>query len=107
MGYDPELDTSPELDPDAVSYYLIVISILRWMIKLGMIDRITEVLLLSSHVALPREGHLDATMHDMSHVCQRYNPNWCVIFYTKKYIAVSLRNVIGQSSIGMPRRLYP
>ena len=41
-GYhDPELDTSPELDPDAVSYYLTIISILRWMIELGRIDIIT------------------------------------------------------------------
>ena len=23
MGYDPELDTNPELDPDAASYYLL------------------------------------------------------------------------------------
>ena len=29
MDYDPELDISPELDPDAVSYYLTVIDILR------------------------------------------------------------------------------
>ena len=26
MSYDPELDTSPELDPDAVSYYVTIIS---------------------------------------------------------------------------------
>ena len=29
MGYDPELDISPALDPDQVSYYLTVISVLR------------------------------------------------------------------------------
>ena len=28
MGYDLELDTSPELDPDAVSSYLIIIGLL-------------------------------------------------------------------------------
>ena len=38
MGYDPEMDTSPELDPDAISYYLIIIGIPRWMIELGRID---------------------------------------------------------------------
>ena len=53
MGYDPELDTSSELDPDTVSYYLTVIGILRWMIELGRIDIIMEVTLLSSHIALP------------------------------------------------------
>ena len=29
MGYDPEMDNSPELDPDAVSYYLTIINVLR------------------------------------------------------------------------------
>ena len=29
MEYDPELDTSPESNPDAVSYYLTIIGILR------------------------------------------------------------------------------
>ena len=73
MGYDPELDTSPELDPDAASYYLTIISILGWMIELGRIDIITKVSLLSSQVALPREGHLEAAVHVMAHVGQRYN----------------------------------
>ena len=53
LGYDLELDTSPELDLDATSYYLTIIDILRWMIELGRIDIITEFSLLSSHVALP------------------------------------------------------
>ena len=43
------------------------------MIELGRIDIIAEVLLLSSHVALPREGHLEAVVHVMAHVGQKYN----------------------------------
>ena len=69
----PELDTSTELDPKKASYYLTIISILRWMIELGRIDIITEVSLLSSHVALTREGHLEAAVHIIVHVGQRYN----------------------------------
>ena len=69
-GYDPELDTNLELDPDIASSYLTFIGIIRWMIKLRRIDIITEVLLLSSHVALPKEGHLDAAVHVMAHVGQ-------------------------------------
>ena len=42
MGYDPQLDTSPELDLDAASYYLIIIGILKWMIELGKVDIITK-----------------------------------------------------------------
>ena len=52
-GYDPETNTSPDLDLYAVSYYLTIIDVLRWIIELGKINIITKVPLLSSHVALP------------------------------------------------------
>ena len=69
MCFDPELDTSPY----AACYFFTIIGILRSMIKLGRIDIIIEVLILSSHVALPREEHLDTAVHVMAHVSQRYN----------------------------------
>ena len=43
------------------------------MIRLGRINIITEMSSLSSHIMLPREGHLDAALHPMAHVGQRYN----------------------------------
>ena len=73
MSYDPELDTSAQLDPDGVPYDLTLISILRWMIELRRINIITQVSLLSSHVVLHREGHLDSAVHVMAYVGQRYN----------------------------------
>ena len=73
MGYDPGLDTSPEIDPDAASYYLMIISILRRIIELGRISIITEVLLFLFFVELPREGHLEVALHVMAHGCQRWN----------------------------------
>ena len=63
----------PGLEPDAAMYYESLIGILRWMIALGRIDKINEVLLLSSHQALPREGHLNAAGHVMSYVGKKYN----------------------------------
>ena len=71
MSHDPELDTSPELDADTA--LLSIISILRWMIKLGRINIITKASSLSSHVALPREGHLEAAVHVMAYVGKRRN----------------------------------
>ena len=71
--YDPELDTSLELDLDVAFYYLTVTGILRLVIKLRRINIITKVLLLSSHVPLPRKRYLDLAMHVMAHVDQRYN----------------------------------
>ena len=60
MGFDPELDTSPESDSEAALSYLPIIDILWWMIALGRIDIIMEISLLSSHVAVPRDEHLEA-----------------------------------------------
>ena len=71
-GYDTKLDSSRELDPDAASYYLNIMNVLRWMIELGRIDIITKVSLLSSHVALPTEGHFNELIHVVAHVGQRY-----------------------------------
>ena len=72
MGYGQELNISSELEPDAASYFQTVMDILRWIIELERVNKITEVSLLSSHVALPR-GHLDTAVPVMAHVGQRYN----------------------------------
>ena len=61
--YRPELDITPELDDDDVSYFQSQIGVLRWMVELGRIDIITEVSLLASQLALPRQGHLEAIFH--------------------------------------------
>ena len=73
MGYNTQLNMIPEIDQGADSHYLSIISTLRWMIKLRRIIIITKGSLLSSHVALPREGHLDVAVHVMAHVGKRCN----------------------------------
>lgn len=73
MGYEPELDTSAPLDPDASSYYQSLIGVLRWMVEIGRIDIATEVSLLSSHLAYPREGHLEEALHVMAYLRQKHN----------------------------------
>ena len=55
--YRPELDTSPELDPEEGTYYQYLIGVLRWMVEMGRVDICCEVSMLSSFVAMPREGH--------------------------------------------------
>ena len=52
--YDPDLDTTNELDKDQATYSQSQIGILHWIVELGTIDIATEVSLLASHVALPR-----------------------------------------------------
>ena len=62
-GYRPELDVSPHVDQELYSYYNSLIGIARWAVELGRIDITTEVSMLASFLAAPREGHLDAAFH--------------------------------------------
>jgi hypothetical protein len=57
-SYRPELDVSPELQPTDAAYYMSLIGVLRWIVELGRVDVCLECSMLSSHLALPREGHL-------------------------------------------------
>eukprot|EP00980_Cylindrotheca_fusiformis_P025560 scaffold14072_cov73-Cylindrotheca_fusiformis.AAC.1 len=59
-SYRPEIDVTPELSVEQASYYQSLIGILRWIVELGRVDICCEVSLLSSHLALPRQGHLEA-----------------------------------------------
>jgi hypothetical protein len=60
--YRPEIDITPALSIPLASYYQGLIGVLRWTCELGRIDILTEVSMLSSHNALPREGHLEAVL---------------------------------------------
>jgi hypothetical protein len=62
-NYRPETDVSGELKLTGIRYFQELIGILRWAVELGRIDIATEVSLLSSHLALPREGHLQQVYH--------------------------------------------
>jgi len=62
-GYHPSEDTSKELDSEGLRYYQELIGVLRWAIELGRVDILLEVALLSSHLALPRSGHLQQVYH--------------------------------------------
>jgi hypothetical protein len=73
MGYEPEIDETPALDPERATYYQSIIGIMRWMCEIGRIDIATEVSLLSSHLAYPREGHLDAALHIMGYLKLKNN----------------------------------
>jgi hypothetical protein len=74
MGYEPEIDETPALDPDRALYFQSIIGVMRWMCKIGRINIAIEALLLSLHLAYPREGHLDAALHVMGYLrLSKYN----------------------------------
>ena len=67
-SYRPELDVSPELNPEDASYYMSLVGILRWIVELGRVDICLEVSMMSSHMALPREGHMRELLHIFSYL---------------------------------------
>ena len=73
MGYEPDQDVSEVLALQEASYFQSLIRIMRWMVELGRVDIATEVSLLSSYMAMPREGHIEATLHIMSYLRKTHN----------------------------------
>ena len=72
-SYCPELDVSPELSVDLASYYQSLIGILRWIVELGRVDICLEVSMLSSHLAMPWEGHLTQVLHIFGYLRKYHN----------------------------------
>ena len=61
--YRPEVDTSEECSSEMSTRFQNLIGVLRRAVELGRLDIYTEVALLSQHLALPRDGHLEAVYH--------------------------------------------
>ena len=71
--YRPETDTTRELDDDDKTFYQEMIGILRWTVEIGRCDILLEVSMLSSHLALPRLGHIQAACHIFNYLLAHPN----------------------------------
>jgi hypothetical protein len=72
-SYRPELDVSPELGPSEALYFMSLIGVLRWIVELGRIDVCLECSLLLSHLALPREGHIQQLFQIFAYLKKYHN----------------------------------
>ena len=72
-SYRPELDVSPVLDARDSAYYQSLIGMLRWIVELGRVDICLEVSMMSSHLALPRDGHLEQVLHIFAYLKKYHN----------------------------------
>ena len=72
-SYRPELDVTPELGPNEATYFMSLIGVLRWIVELGRIDVCLECSLLSSHLALPREGHIQQLFQIFAYLKKYHN----------------------------------
>ena len=71
--YRPELDVSEELSPSDASYYQSLIGILQWVVELGCVYICLEVSMMSSHLALPRKGHMEQVMQIFGYLKKYHN----------------------------------
>ena len=72
-NYRPELDLSDELIGADLAYYQSLIGVLRWAVELGRVDICLEVSMMSSHLAMPRSGHLEELYHMFSYLKRNHN----------------------------------
>ena len=72
-NYRPELEVTDELGPSDAAYFQSLIGILSWMVELGRVDLTLEVSMMSSYLALPREGHLHQLYHIFAHLKRNHN----------------------------------
>ena len=78
MECKPAENVTPALNPAEALYYQSLIGSLHWMVEIERIDITTEVSLLSSHLAYPREGHTEAAIHVMAYLRKKHNS--CLVF---------------------------
>eukprot|EP00970_Alexandrium_tamarense_P013767 scaffold3678_cov106-Alexandrium_tamarense.AAC.1 len=72
-NYRPEVDVTEELEGETASYYHSLIGVLRWIVELGRVDIDVEVSMMSSHLALPRKGHLQQLFHIFAYLKKHHN----------------------------------
>ena len=72
-GYQAELDTTPLLSHEQANWYQSAIGALRWAIELGRVDINTEVSILASQMAMPREGNLVAVLRIFGYLKRHHN----------------------------------
>jgi len=71
--YRPEIDILEELGASEGAYYQLLIGILRWMVELGRVDICCEISMMSSHLALPRKGHLEQLFRVFAYLKKYHN----------------------------------
>ena len=81
-GYKPELDCTGELKADGLQWYQEMIGCLRWAVELGRLDILLETSLMSQHLALPRESHLEQVLHIIGYL--KAHPKFRLLFDSAK-----------------------
>ena len=65
------MDFIDELKADGLQLYQELIGSLRWAVEISRMDILLETSILSNHLALPREGHLENVFHTVGYLKRR------------------------------------
>ena len=84
-SYYPELDATPELEPNDITLYQEIIGMLRWATELGRVDILHEISILSQYQASPREGHLEELLRIVAYL--KKNPK-LTLYMNPEYPAI-------------------
>ena len=68
-----DMDDTPDLEQELAYWYHYFIVMLIWMLEMGRVYIITEVSMIAPHMAMPREGHLEAVLNALAFIHQKYN----------------------------------
>ena len=77
-GYRPEIEITPDLGEEDSVYFQSLIGVLRWIVELGRVDINVEASMLSSHLAIPREGHMQELLYVFA--CLKKHMNTEMVF---------------------------
>ena len=58
----------PELKPQEAAYSMSLIGILHWTVEIERVDMCLDVSMMSSHLSLPRQGHLSQVFRTFSYL---------------------------------------
>ena len=78
-GYHLEIDITPELGDEDATYFHSLIGVFRWIVELGRVDINVEASILSSHLAMPRELHMQELLHVFTYLNKHMNTE--MVFY--------------------------
>ena len=96
VGYCPKRDVSAELTSDGVQRYQELIGVLRWTAELGCVDILLETTMVSTHMALPRKGHMEQVYHVFGYLKTHSNGA-----YSLTHGTLTLTNVLSAVTSGM------
>ena len=63
QAYRPELDVTEYCNDAQTQLYQSLVGILIWLTEIGRVDILMEPSMLSTHLAMPRQGHLQQSIH--------------------------------------------